>query len=233
MPLGFTYSSAGDFLPIAVYNAQAGRMYRVDREQINGKWEKNKVDVTTDLKAIFDMANIEIGWINFSNGVPDFVIAPATATRFHDKPSADHRQGFRVRLFSPKVLGGAREFSHTARVVTQTMDDLFDAYLAAPENKQGGLLPIVRISRVDPVDIPVGNNKTITSYRPTFQITAWAKRPNELPDMTASQAREAAEKANGHGGDKENDDLGAVLTLPNKPKPSGDAVEDLDDEFPF
>jgi hypothetical protein len=46
-------------------------------------------------------------------------------------------------VFSDKNLGGKREFSSTAGAVIESMNALYDAYVAAPESK-AGKLPVVK-----------------------------------------------------------------------------------------
>src|SRR4051812_47950315 len=61
-----TEPTGGDFLPIIKYDARAGRIFRVDRG-IDGP---NPTDITDSFTAVFDFANIETGWMNFSGPVP-------------------------------------------------------------------------------------------------------------------------------------------------------------------
>jgi len=75
MGLGLNYrrSGGGDFLPVCKYDARAGRAFRVDRED----GQNNPVDITRNFKAVFDMENIEVGWIAFPKGAaPDFQLVP-------------------------------------------------------------------------------------------------------------------------------------------------------------
>ena len=53
MALGFNLGSGGgggDFLPIIKYDARAGRLFRVDRED----GVSTSVDITRNFKAVFD-----------------------------------------------------------------------------------------------------------------------------------------------------------------------------------
>jgi hypothetical protein len=65
MALGMNYdtSGGGDFLPIVKYDARAGRIFRVDRlDRVN-----NPVDITRSFKAVIDLENIEVGWLDFQH----------------------------------------------------------------------------------------------------------------------------------------------------------------------
>src|SRR5262249_11238409 len=52
--------------PLLKYDARNGAFYRVDRNA-GGEVEQTSV---VDLKAVFDLANLEIGWIRFDAGAP-------------------------------------------------------------------------------------------------------------------------------------------------------------------
>ena len=66
-------SVGGEFLPIVKFDCRAGRMFRRDRE--NG--ENTDVDITKSFKAVMDLDNIEVGWIDFdTGGAPSFALGP-------------------------------------------------------------------------------------------------------------------------------------------------------------
>ncbi len=78
MSLGFsnvTVKTGGDILPIIKYDAKAGDFIRVDRHQkADGSWDKNETELSLPLTLHMDFANIEVGWLSFANGAPDFVM---------------------------------------------------------------------------------------------------------------------------------------------------------------
>ena len=158
------------------FDARSGKMNRYDRKQDDvGEWTTNSVDITKTFEGIFDLPNMEIGYIAFPpGGQPDFRMVPV-GTDVGKPPSDNHKEGFRVKM---KLTNGAgddvREFASTAKVVWQALDELHDAYLEGCA-KHKGKLPIVRIAEVAQVRIGSG-----TFYRPIFEITGWAKRPNDL-----------------------------------------------------
>ena len=170
------------FLPIAKISALDSKITLPDRVQDKGgNWEtKVRTIPTDDFEAIFDMPNLEIGWINFGgNGqAPDFRMKPASSfdpdPDIGDKPGDKFKEGFRLKI---KLTNGAgddvRELSSTAVGLWRSMDELHSAYEAGViKNKDK--LPLVGITEMIAVE-----GKTVT-YRPDFKIIKWVPRPSDL-----------------------------------------------------
>jgi hypothetical protein len=140
----------------------------------------------TDMTAVFDMPNLETGWFKFSSGVaPEKVMDPSLAEAAPN-PGTDFKRGFQIDLYSEKNLMGLREFSSTAGIVIEAMNNLYDLWMAAPENV-AGKLPVARCSGVLPI-----SNKHGTNYQPTFEIVGWTDRPAALAGNGASPPPAAA-----------------------------------------
>lgn len=184
MALGIqTTSGGGDFLGVVKFDARAGRFFRVDRSQDSaGAWQSDDVEVPVGSTFVMDLANIEVGWISFTSGRPDFHLVPL-GQPLPAKPSADHKQGLRVRLFAPTLLGGVREFSHTAKCVLASVDALHDAFSAAPEAR-AGKVPVVKFAGTTAVKT-TGPQGTTTNYAPQLAIEKWIDRPADLPSSVA------------------------------------------------
>ena len=181
MALGLNTSTSGaDFIPHMRYDARAGRLFRADRAQgSDGRWETTMLDITVPPpQFLMDLAQIEVGWLSYTGGAPDLRMV-AFGTPLPPQPSKDHRQGFRVRVYAPKLLNGLREFASSAKVVIAAMDALHSAYEAAPEHAQG-LLPVVSLSGTAPVSSKTPQGTT-TNYAPVFRIEKWVPRPADLP----------------------------------------------------
>jgi hypothetical protein len=173
-------SSDGDFKVFVSYNAKAGRWHTKKDGKDEPQFE------VTDMTAVFDMPNIRTGWFKFSSGAaPEKVLDPSLSQATLN-PGADFKRGFQVDLFSEKNLLGVREFSSTARIVFESMNNLFDAWMAAPESATGKL-PVVRCSGVLPV-----TNKHGTNYQPTLEIVGWTDRPEALAQVDAGVAPKPA-----------------------------------------
>jgi len=162
--------------PLIKIDARNGKVSRRDREQDNdGNWTSKNVDIAAeDFAAIFDLENVQIGWMAFANGRPNFHLVKVGAD-IGDPPSDGHKEGFKVRL---KLSNGAgndvRELASTSKILWQSLSDLHDEYLDGCV-KHRGKLPVVGIAEMARVQTPSG-----TYFRPIFEITGWTKRPDDL-----------------------------------------------------
>ena len=161
-------SSGGDFKVFVSYNAKAGRWYT----KRDGK-DEPQFEVA-DMTAVFDMPGLKTGWFKFSAGVAPEKVMDPSFTAAAPNPGQDFKRGFMLDLFSDKNLLGVREFSSTAGIVIDAMNDLFDAWMAAPEVATGQL-PVVRCVGVFPV-----TNKHGTNYQPKFEIVGWTRRGSRV-----------------------------------------------------
>src|SRR6202000_1179980 len=147
--LGFQQNSNSEIEPFAKYDAKAGRWFKIDRVQGANGWETNPVYITNNATFVIDLANIQVGWINFGNNGPEMAMAKVGQPQ-PERPSVKHKQGFKTHLFSERNLGGKRVWSHNAKCVLSSIDALYEQYLAAPESKQG-LLPVISMTNAVPV----------------------------------------------------------------------------------
>lgn len=170
-----TEPTGGDFLPIIKYDARAGRIFRVDRG-IDGP---NPTDITDTFTAVFDFANIETGWMNFSGPVPDFKLV-RMGTVLPVRPSENHKNGIRLLLkLHPSCAGPdrpIREFSTSAKAALRGLEKL---YLDYQQQAKGDQLPIVQMKGSTPIKTGVGDRQS-TNYVPKFEIVGWCPRPSDL-----------------------------------------------------
>lgn len=174
--------SGGDFnrTPIIKYDARAGRIFRIDRSNASGQWETSQVEITDGFQAIFDMPNIETGWLHFPKGGAPDIRTVKIGNPLPERPSDSHRTGFRVHMKLGKSLGGdLREMAANAKVSIAAMDALYDAYLAGVQDNPGKL-PVVSLAKTTPVTTS-GQGQSSTNYQPVWEIVKWVDRPEELP----------------------------------------------------
>lgn len=165
-----------DFLPLVTYDGRSGRMSRRDRE--NG--ETHLTDITRTFKAVFDIENIELGYIKFEAGsAPDFRL-----TRFADNipvshPGEGYKKGARFVLKLGKDCGGdIRELAGNSNVFMKAVKKLHSEYLDGVK-EHSGKLPVVALK--DSYADTVGEGaKRSTNYVPVFEITGWVSRPDDL-----------------------------------------------------
>ena len=183
MALGLSYggNGGGDFLPIVKYDARAGRIFRVDRED----GVSTPTDITKNFKAIFDFENVQIGWMKFVAGAaPDFVLVNHREP-LPERPSEDHRQGVRLVMKLHESCGGdVREITGNAAAFLRGIDALHNDY-EKDAAKNPGKLPVVVLE--DTVSVESGSGvKKSTNYSPVFKITGWAPRPASMAKVAGS-----------------------------------------------
>lgn len=173
--------STGEIIPAFKYNAVQGRAYKIEREQdAAGNWNSREEMVQFPIKFALDLANIEVGQMAFIANRPDFHLVPlkdveAGTAEMPAKPSADHRPGFRVRLYNKSM--GLRELRGQAKCLMTTVDGLYEEFKAAPEAQQG-LVPVVELYDVKPQQR--GGQYPGTDMVPLMRIVKWTERPEEL-----------------------------------------------------
>jgi hypothetical protein len=166
-----------EFMPSLKYNASTGTFHTMDRVQRNGEWVTEAHDVTDEFTAVFDLENIETGWILFpEKGGPETVLAPP-GKNVGPAPSKKHRQGVRVIVKVEGDDAGAREILSTAAAFWNGVDALHDAYLAEAANHPGQL-PVVTLANVQAVETSNG-----VSCTPIFEIVDWVDRPADMPKL--------------------------------------------------
>ena len=168
-----------DFMLTLKYNASEGTFHAMDRVQGNGAWVTESHDVTEDFCAVFDLENIETGWIMFpKEGGPRTVLAPPSED-IGDAPSKDYRQG--VRVIVKLVDDEPREILSTSQAFWNGIDALHDAYLAGVEDHPGQL-PVAVLKSVQVVETDI-NGKKGKSCTPIFEIIEWVPRPADMPKL--------------------------------------------------
>jgi hypothetical protein len=190
MAFGKRKGGGGNFLPLLKYDARNGSLYFEDRVQTSRGWEKQHTNVGTSFRGVLDLANAEVGWINFPRGAaPETVLVPVG----HDigtAPSDDHKQGFRVLVLVDKELDGSlREFMSTSAAVWNALSQLHDEYLAGIKARPGEL-PVVTLVKV--TERRFGNG---SAFEPEFAIVDWMKRPEEFGPARDPNAKPAPRSA--------------------------------------
>ncbi len=198
MALGLsTGSTGGEIKPFVKYDAKAGRFFRPDRKQApDGTYFSEVAEITNEAQMVVDMANIRVGWINYTAQGPVRLLVvlgkeaiPARPGDVNSEGKLAFKQGFEVDLLLNKETNGGnpspRVLGSSAACVIEAMDELHDAYTSASESKTGKL-PVVKIAKVMPI-----KSAQSTNYKPVFSIIGWVDRPASL-DGAAPQASKPA-----------------------------------------
>jgi hypothetical protein len=205
MGLGLsTGCGGGNIKPFIKYDSKAGRLFCPDRvQQSDGTYATHTVEITNAAQMAMDLANIRVGWINYTSQGPIrrlVVLGKEPIPPRPDDKGADgkpvFKKGFEIDLvLNADANGGnpsSRVLSSTAGCVIEAMDVLHDAYSTASESK-AGKLPIVKIAGVSPV-----KSGQSTNYKPEFAIVGWLDRPASLaaaPPKTPPATGSTAVKA--------------------------------------
>lgn len=191
-------AGAGGFTARVEYNAKAGRFYRVERVDVGGTYETQKMEIRdNEFSAVFDLENIEVGWALFTAGSQPSIHLAKLGSAIPSRPDQDHKQAFKVKIVLSKACAGSgdqlRELMSSANSVRGAMDKLHDDFVAGSALNPGKL-PAVKVKAVIPV-----TNKHGTNYTPDFEIVGWVDRPAALSDAPAPApaARAATPPATG------------------------------------
>jgi hypothetical protein len=177
MPLNLEPRSSADFTPYLKFNGKAGRWYT--------KTDTGEEKEVLQLTAIFDLPNIKTGWIHFAEkSAPDAVWD--NGDKIVPTPSPQHKRGFSVNVFSPKLLGGLREFSSTSNGAIIAIRELHDTFEQTYDPDKT-LVPVVMCESVTPVKSKFGTN-----YQPVLKIVKWVPRPQEMDNAPPPTAEGAA-----------------------------------------
>jgi hypothetical protein len=221
MAFGIATNTGGDsedFLPLLTYNAKAGRMKLTQRVEGANGWESQEEDVSFKQPAfVMDLAEAKVGWLFFKAGMAPIKNLVPIGQPLPPCPAGDFgvdQQGKAMRPkqgFSLRVLDGKRvlrEFSANAGCVIQSVSDLHDKFLAAPEAAQD-MLPVVKFAGTDEQKTKHGSN-----YAPVWEILKWVPRasmpefgPRTVPPPAARQAAPAQAAPAAKGGGSAADDL--------------------------
>jgi len=201
MALGINTEAAegGDFTPIVKYDARVGHFFRIDRAQDSaGQWQTTPEDITDNFSAVFDLENIETGWMLFKAGSPpDYRVQRIGAGTAIEQPSEMHKEGYRILIKLGACAGGTaaiREISGNAKAAIQGMNTLHDAYMEGVKSN-AGKLPVVKLGK--PIaKVSSGGGQKSTNFIPVYVIERWVPRPADLVYAPRSAAAPAA-KSNG------------------------------------
>jgi hypothetical protein len=181
--MGFMNSNTGGeggFKVYVAYNAKAGRWYTKEDKPDAELFE------VANMTAVFDMDNLKTGWFLFTPGVAPVKHMDPSLAEAAAKPGDGFKRGFELEVFSEKNLLGLREFSSTAGIVIDAMNDLYDDW-TANKAANAGKLPVVKCAGVSPV-----TNKHGTNYKPQLEIVSWVTRPAELAGTAGPAATKPA-----------------------------------------
>ena len=183
MALGLSYNSGEEYLPSFRYNSISGEAVIASNEKnASGEYEKKQVEVKFPAKFAADFENLEVGFLAFKTTGPSFHLVKI-GERLPPKPDDEHKQGFRLNLWSKQY--GPLAFAATSRTISEAVDVLHDSYLK-DAGAHAGKVAVVEFSGTEKIQIKTPQG-TKTYKKPLLSIVSWIDRPEEL----TSKAKEA------------------------------------------
>jgi hypothetical protein len=199
-------TTTGDFLPIAKYDARAGKFFKVDKRVDGGS---DATEIALGTKFAIDFGSFEAGYVSFGPQGPvrhmqpyiEGQPMPAQPQEKDAEGKLVFRPGFYTKI-AGNAIDGVREWCSNAAVLLNAMDDLYQTFIRAPEAAQGQI-PIVCIASTVAVKSGTGARSS-TNYAPVLRIEGWTARPDVLgprsvpapaassPHMTAQVAQTMA-----------------------------------------
>ena len=172
-------STQTEFLPTIRFNSREGAFSRVDRKLDSaGNYANDLTDITDGIGSqgiLIDVANIEIGWMKFENGV-DITTQHHSLGLPGSQPSALHKEGVKLEIWLPEnIAEGAplREWTHTAKAVINSVNDLHTAWeaAAAADSIDSTQVPHVMVA-IEPYQTKQGTYK-----KPVLTLKQFVPRP--------------------------------------------------------
>lgn len=203
IPGSETSSDSGPFLSRIQYDARSGFFTNVDRVQdAGGSWVSRSSEPYRGPVFAVDFGSFEVGYIKLG-GTPSFLLVPfgkpipqqpeeMTMPDAQGKTKRAFSPGFRVKVMSSKTFGDAepRYLAGTSKSLMGSMEDLFNAFQAAPEARTGKV-PLVKQTGTKTLET-TGKHGTTKNYAPVFTIESWVDRPAGFGERTVAPPTGAA-----------------------------------------
>jgi hypothetical protein len=189
--------SLNTILPRLKYDTRIGYFLTEDRVQdTDGKWFPEQKNIPREtFRAVFDMENVVIGFMDFPKGAPPDIVVLPRGGSWGDPPTTRHKLGVRLlMLLGDDLGGGIRELMSTSIGFLNGLDRLHDLF-EVEQLKHGDMLPVVTLVDATKVEMPNG-----TSFEPVFGIESWVERPDELPPDGMPLSKVDKKSTNKHDG---------------------------------
>jgi len=137
--------------------------------------DKDMKEVKLTNPVVIDIENVQQGWLSISSNGRDWV-SWGKDNKPTEKPSAEHKQGFMLKMFSSKMFEDApvRELCTNQVGLNMFMSNLYKACENSGEFGKGKV-PAILIK--EGKRIRMGKGETVEIL---FEIKSWVDRPDEL-----------------------------------------------------
>jgi hypothetical protein len=175
MSLGQRKSGGGSILPLLKFDARHGSLHLEHSVKGFNGWQREQTDVGSRFRAVFDLANVQVGWVKFPRGAAPLTVLVPVGQDPGEPPDDDYKDGFRLlALMDESLGGGVHEFMSTSVSAWNGVSALHDTYLAE-RDRHPGQLPLVGVKEIVERAYANGN-----SFEPVFTILKWVPRPEEF-----------------------------------------------------
>lgn len=164
-----------------LHSTESGEMSEIDMK-----------DGALPAPIIFDMENIEMGWLMLAVGQRDWKPFPSINVPT-EKPSDEYKQGFSVKTYSTKLFGDEplREFCASGAGIMMFIQRLYNE--CEPEFGKGKV-PAVKILKTPSIKLGKGTSRNVQ-----YEIVKWVDRPAEMladaPSVESTEQQSPAEAA--------------------------------------
>jgi hypothetical protein len=173
MPLAIP--GGGDSRPFIRFGAS------INAWQMSGP-DSKPVEFDFSKPAVFDIQNIQLGWMLLETGNRDW--QPWPDNQQQPKPQGEYKAGFDVDVYSTTMFGDehVRSYSSNSTGNVMFIQELYNAAEQHAEFAQG-LSPVVQLTGSKAIKVGKG-----TTRIPQFQILKWVPRPAALDASGADHA---------------------------------------------
>jgi hypothetical protein len=140
-----------------------------------------EIDIKDGLLAI-DIENMQMGWLFIAEGQRDWQAWPSVSAPT-PQPGEDYKQGFRVLLHGPKLLGDeVHEWTSNQVGCTRFIESLYNSTEQAGAFGTGNV-PLVKITGSTVLKIGKGSTREIT-----YEVVKYVPRPAAMAAVEATPA---------------------------------------------
>jgi hypothetical protein len=131
-------------------------------------WLNNAKEEIQLKKVVFDIDNVQTGWLHLGEGVRDWQ-PDAGLGKKGPQPSPDHKRGFMVKFYNKEL--GTVEWSSNGTGPNMGLEALYNA-AAAQREANAGKLPVIEYTGSKLEKIGKGSTRI-----PNFNVVSWVERP--------------------------------------------------------
>jgi hypothetical protein len=137
--------------------------------------EAGREEFAFDKPAVFDIQNVQLGWLLLAEGQRDW--QPWPGNKMQPKPAeGEYKPGFEVNVFSSQMFGAepVRSFSSNGTGPTMFIQALYNE-CETHDEFAAGKSPVVQITGSKATKVGKGTTRV-----PQFEIVKWIDRPQAL-----------------------------------------------------